>query len=244
MTDYKINILHIYPDLLNLYGDKGNIACLKKRLEWRGIAAEVRECTAQNPNIDFENTDIIFIGGGSDRETEIVRCALLEKKDDFIKFVEDGGTVIALCSGYELLGKAIQMNDEKKEGLGVLDICTHIPSDNSRLIGNIVIDCGDIAGKVVGFENHSGRIDIGSHTPLGKAEKGFGNDGKSGFEGVLYKNVLASYLHGPLFPKNPMLCDYVLKKTLIHKYSDFTELAPLDDETEDMARNHMLSVLL
>ncbi len=244
MIDYKINILHIYPDLLNLYGDKGNIACLKKRLKWRGIEAEVTECTAKNPEIDFENTDIIFVGGGSDRETEIVRLALLGKKEEFVKFAENGGTIVALCGGFELIGKTIETNDETKEGIRILDITTKIPQDNSRLIGNVVIDCGENIGKVVGFENHNGRVDIGSHTPLGKVEKGFGNNDSGDFEGVIYKNVLASYLHGPLFPKNPKLCDFVLKKALAHKYEDFTELSQLDDKTEDMARNFILDVLL
>lgn len=244
MTDYKINILHIYPDLLNLYGDKGNIACLEKRLKWRGIEAKVTECTAENPDIDFENTDIIFIGGGSDRETEIVRLALLEKKEKFIRFAESGGTIIAICGGFELIGRTIGTNDKTKEGLGILDITTKIPPDNSRLIGNIVIDCGEVIGKVVGFENHNGRVDIGTYSPLGKVEKGFGNNDSGDFEGVIYKNVLASYLHGPLFPKNPKLCDFVLKKAIAHKYEDFTELSPLDDKTEDMARNYMLDILL
>jgi len=244
MADYKINILHLFPDLLNLYGDKGNIASLKKRLEWRGIQANVIDCTEKNPQIDFENSDIIFLGGGSDRETEIVSKYLMERKSDFKEYAEKEGTLLAFCSGYEMLGKRIKTLTEEKEGLGVLDIYTEIPDDNSRLIGNIVIDAKSPLGMVVGFENHSGRVDIGNYAPLGKVVTGFGNDDSRMYEGLIYKNVLGTYMHGPLLPKNPILCDRILENALIHKYSDFKGLAPLDNTLEDKAKSYMLDVLL
>ncbi len=237
--NYSLNIVHLYPDLLNLYGDKGNIECLKKRLIWRGIDANVSVCTDSQNFVDFENTDIIFVGGGSDREQEIVCSRLLEKKREISAFAENGGTIIAVCGGYQLLGKYYRVNGREIKGLEILDISTDAAPDFSRLIGNVVIENEKI-GKIVGFENHGGRTDIGSHTPLGKVICGFGNDGKSGYEGVIYKNVIGTYLHGPLFPKNPKLCDAVLSGALTHKYSDFTELSPLDDSLENLANEYIV----
>ena len=239
MSDYKISILHLYPDLLNLYGDKGNIEAMRRRLIWRGIDVEVASCTADNDNVDFSAADIIFLGGGSDRETEIVCEKLKSKKEELLSFVENGGSLVALCSGYEMLGGYFQTAEKTVEGLGILDIHTKFAAE--KLIGNAIIECDGLTMPVVGFENHNGRLDTGSYTPLGKVVKGCGNDGKSGFEGVLYKNVTATYIHGPLFPKNPYLCDKVLSGALKHKYSNFEVLAPLDDELEEKANKYMIS---
>ncbi len=244
MSEYSIKITHLYPDLLNLYGDKGNIECMRKRLMWRGIDVDVCQCTVDNPDVNFDNTDIFVLGGGTDRETEIVRKNLMKIKDDIVKFVEDGGTVLATCDGFELLGKYTQRGKIKTECLGVLDIYTVIPENNSRLIGNAVIKCQDIETPIVGFENHCGRVDIGSHTPLGAVLKGFGNNSESGYEGVLYKNVYATYLHGPLLPKNPQLCDRILSGALKSKYSDFNGLSPLDDILENKANSYITKKLL
>lgn len=244
MSAYKISIVHLYPDLLNLYGDKGNIECLKKRLTWRNIEVEVKECTGETPEIDFENTDIIFLGGGSDREQEIVCSRLLKKKDELKEFVENGGTLIAACGGFELLGKTYGNKEKTVEALNIIPFQTEYPSDNSRLIGNVVIECDFIDEYIVGFENHAGRINIGDAKPLGKIKKGYGNDGKGSVEGLIYKNLFATYLHGPLFPKNPKLCDKILENTLKHKYSDFATLTTLDDELEKKANEYMVKVLL
>ena len=244
MKEFKINIVHLYPDLLNLYGDKGNIECLKKRLLWRNIDVEVKEFNGDAADIDFDNTDIVFLGGGSDREQEIVCSRLMQVKDKLKVFSDNGGTIIALCGGFELLGKAYGFPDDMTEALGLFDFKTVYPKDNTRLIGNVVIKCNDIESYVVGFENHAGRIDIGDKSPLGTVVKGFGNDGKGNVEGFVCKNVFASYLHGPLFPKNPKLCDLILSKTLKHKYADFDVLPTLDDEIEDKANDFMLKVLL
>ncbi len=244
MSEYKLKITHLYPDLLNLYGDKGNIECMKKRLLWRGIDVEVCQCTIDNPEINLDNTDILVLGGGTDRETELVRKDLMKIKDKIAVFVENGGTVLATCDGFELLGKYTKRGDVETECLGILDIHTVFPENNSRFIGNVVIKCKDIETPVVGFENHGGRVDIGSHTPFGTVLKGYGNDGESGYEGVIYKNVYATYLHGPLLPKNPQLCDRILKGALKNRYPDFTELAPLDDQLENKANNYMASKFL
>ncbi len=238
MSDYSINILHLYPDLLNLYGDKGNIECLRKRLLWRGIDVNLQICTA-NDSADISAADIIFLGGGADREIELVSQKLSEKKNEIKDFVENGGIMLALCSGYPLVGKYISVDGKKTEGLGILDIVTETSSKDRRLTGNVALECEDIKHRVIGFENHGSRTEIGSHTPFGKVIKGFGNDGQSGFEGVIYKNLIGTYLHGPLLPKNPELCDKILLSALKKKYPDFAELSPLDDSMEVLANEYM-----
>lgn len=240
MSDYKINILHIYPDLLNLYGDKGNIECMRKRLEWRGIEANVSSCSMENPEIDFSKADIVLLGGGLDRELAIVFDSLKEKKEELKTFVESGGTMLAICGGYQILGNRCVLGETQTEGLGILDIVTDKNADNSRFIGDIAIECDGISTSVVGFENHSERTNIGSHAPFGKVIKGFGNDGTSGFEGVLYKNLIGTYLHGPLLPKNPKLCDKILENALKNKYPDFKELVRIDDGLEELANDYIL----
>ena len=234
----KIKILHLYPDLLNLYGDKGNIECMRMRLEWRGINAEVVKYTCEDSGFDLSDIDIVFVGGGSDREQKIVCGRLLEHKKALHDYVEAGGALVAVCGGYQLLGKYYKLEDETIEGLDILDIYTE--QGKKRLIGNIVLNADFIDQKIVGFENHGGRTFIGNHKPLGKVVYGYGNEEKSGAEGVVYKNVIATYLHGPLFPKNPQLCDYVLTAALKRKYPDFTELTPLDDSLENTANKYIV----
>lgn len=241
MSNHKINILHLYPDLLNLYGDRGNIECLRKRLIWRGIDAEVRVCTAAEDKCDLADTDIVFVGGGSDREQEIVCSRLLEKKTELREYVENGGTLAAVCGGYQLLGGYYKTADKEIEGLGILNIRTDSIPDAPRLIGNVVLECAGMRSHVVGFENHGGRTDIGDHTPLGRVIRGYGNNGESGFEGVVYKNVIGTYLHGPVLPKNPELCDRLLLGALKHKYPDFDTLQPLDDSLEIKANEYMVN---
>lgn len=244
MMDYIINIVHLYPDLLNLYGDKGNIECLRKRLTWRDIEVKVTEISDENPHIDFEDADIIFLGGGSEREQKLVCEKLLMYKPQFKSFVENGGTLVALCGGFEMIGKSFGKKDEKTKGLSILDFDTEYPSDGSRLIGNVIMECEGIDGYVVGFENHNGRIYTDKYKALGKLIKGHGSNGVNKNEGLVYKNLFASYLHGPLFPKNPKLCDLILTKTLKNKYSNFDKLYPLDDTLEEKANNYIADILL
>ena len=236
----KLKILHLYPDLLNLYGDRGNIACLVKRLEWRKMSAEVVKYTCDDKKpLDLSDIDIVFLGGGSDREQKIVCHRLLEHKDALKKYVENNGVLIAVCGGYQLLGKYYKLEDETIEGLDILDIYTE--QGKKRLIGNVVLSSDIVGGKIVGFENHGGRTYIGSHTPLGKVVYGFGNDDKSGYEGVVYKNVVATYLHGPLLPKNPRLCDWALTNAIQRKYPAFDSLAPIDDALEITANEYIVN---
>lgn len=234
----KIKIMHLYPDLLNLYGDRGNIECLKRRLLWRGIDAEVVSYTCDDTGFDISDIDIVFLGGGSDREQKIVCSRLLEHKTELRDFVENGGSLVAVCGGYQLLGKYYKLEDETIQGLEILDIYTE--QGKKRLIGNIVLKADFIDRKIVGFENHGGRTYIGSHKPLGRVVYGYGNEENAGAEGVVYKNVVATYLHGPLLPKNPELCDYILSNALKHKYPDFKGLSKLDDKLENTANDYIV----
>lgn len=238
----KIKIMHLYPDLLNLYGDRGNIECMRRRLLWRGIEAEVVSYTCDDTDFDISDVDIVFLGGGSDREQKIVCSRLLEHQEQLKDFVENNGVLVAVCGGYQLLGRYYKLEDETIQGLGILDIYTE--QGKKRLIGNIVLKSELIDQEIVGFENHGGRTYIGSHTPLGKTLYGFGNYDDAGAEGVVYKNVVATYLHGPLLPKNPQLCDYILTKALKKKYPEFTELAALDDELENRANRYIVNRFL
>ncbi len=162
----KIKILHLYPDLLNLYGDRGNIECMRKRLMWRGIDAEVVTYTCEDSGFDLSDVDIVFIGGGSDREQKIVCHRLLEHKNEIRNYVEDNGVLVAVCGGYQLLGKYYKLENETIEGLDILNIYTE--QGKKRLIGNIVLENDFLNQKIVGFENHGGRTYIGNHTPLGR----------------------------------------------------------------------------
>ena len=238
MSDYKIKIMHLYPDLLNLYGDKGNVASLLRRLEWRGINAEIEEVfEAEIP--DFSSVDILFLGGGTEREVKIVFERLTKKREELKAFVDGGKTMLAVCEGFEMLGEYFYMNNEKLSGLEILDICSERANSKKRILGDAVIEC-DGMGNIVGFENHGGRMDIGKNNPLGKVIKGGGNKGESGYEGLRYKNLFATYLHGPILPKNPKLCDAILEAALRNKYSDFDGLKPLDDEIENMANAYIV----
>ncbi len=228
----KLTIGHLYPDLLNLYGDRGNIQCFRKRLKWRGIESEVIPYLSGD-TIDFNNLDIVFLGGGSDREQELVCKYLMEIREDFSAYIEDNGVVLAVCGGYQLLGKYYQTDSKKIEGLSILDITSEWKEP--RLIGDIILDSSLSSRPIVGFENHAGRTEIGSYTPLGKVTHGCGNNGISGYEGVIYKNLIGTYLHGPLLPKNPEICDYLLSCALKHKYGENVTLEPLDDTLEHLA---------
>lgn len=226
----EIKIVHLYPDLLNLYGDKGNIASLSKRCEWRNIGVSVTEITGDDLP-DLEDCDILYLGGGGDHEQKIVLKKLMPIKDKIKDFAENGGTVFATCGGFSMLGR-----------LGVLDIKTS--QNKERNSGNVVIECNFDGEKVLvsGFENHTVKTDIGDLKPLGDVLEGFGNNGM-GFEGATYKNVVASNLHGPLLPKNPALCDFILKKALDKKYGEAV-LEQLCDNFENIASKNIIKTVM
>lgn len=232
----KITIGHLYPELLNVYGDTGNIQCLLKRCQWRGIEAEVKSFEL-NDEIPFEELDIVLLGGGSDREQKLVCDRLKEIKEDFRAYVEADGVVIAVCGGYQLLGNYYKTDDEMITGLELIDM--HTEAGDGRLISNIVLKSELVDMPVVGFENHSGRTDIKNNKPFGKVLYGAGNDGVSGYEGVVYKNVIGTYLHGPLLPKNPQIADYLIANALKKKYGENVVLEPLDDAEEKEANAYV-----
>ncbi len=234
-------IAHLYPELLNLYGDTGNILCLRKRLEWRGLKAEVREVHVGDV-ASFSDVDLAFIGGGSDREQRIVCEYLLKQQDELAAFVADGGVVGAVCGGYQLLGHSYLLGEETVPGLGLVDLYTD--RGEPRIIGNIVVQSSVSPEPIVGYENHGGRTHLGAGVePLGKVLFGKGNDGETGFEGCLYKNVLGTYVHGPLLPKNPGVADWLLGRALERRYG-VAELEPLDDAVELAANRVMYERLL
>ncbi|MFR1710395.1 MAG: type 1 glutamine amidotransferase [Clostridium sp.] len=235
----EINICHLYPDLLNVYGDVGNILILKHRAEKRGISVTIKNISIGdefNPN-DF---DIVFFGGGQDYEQSIVSKDLVEtKKQSITNYIEAGKVFICICGGYQLLGKTYETSTgEILEGLGVLDIYTK--ASNERLIGNSIIYNEIFDETYVGFENHSGKTYIGDLTPLGIVKYGFGNNGEDKKEGCIYKNTFCTYFHGSLLSKNPELTDRLLSLALENKYGKI-ELAPLDDIFEIKAKNHIIS---
>lgn len=237
----NITIGHLYPDLLNLYGDRGNIQCMMKRCQWRGIGAETIEYSLED-EIDFTGLDIVLLGGGSDREQMIVCRKLQEIQKSFQAYVEDYGVVIAVCGGYQLLGHYYQTEQGRMEGLHLVDLYTE--QKPGRLIDNIVLKSDLFEMPVVGFENHGGRTKIGNNQPFGKVLYGSGNDGESGYEGVVYKNVIGTYLHGPLLPKNPQVCDYLITKALERKYGEKISLSPLEDQEEKEANSYIVKRFL
>ncbi|MGG7143429.1 type 1 glutamine amidotransferase [Clostridium nigeriense] len=237
----ELNICHLYPDLLNVYGDVGNILILKHRAEERGIKVNIIN-SSLNDKFDSENTDILFFGGGQDFEQSIVSDDLKNiKKTALQKYIENEKVVIAICGGYQLLGNYyIAPNGEKIEGLGILDIYTE--GGEKRFIGNTVIYNEEFNETYVGFENHSGRTYINNLKPLGKCLHGYGNNGEDGYEGCIYKNTYCTYFHGSLLSKNPELADRFLKIALTKKYGDI-DLTPLDDALELKAKKVIIDKL-
>ena len=232
----KITIGHLYPDLLNLYGDRGNIQCLMKRCLWRGIEAETIAYELDD-RIDFSKLDIVLLGGGSDREQMLVCEKLKEIQKDFKAYVEDNGVVIAICGGYQLLGNYYKTDQGMIEGLKLVDMSTE--QGKGRLIANIVMQSDLFDMPIVGFENHGGRTTIGNNRSLGKVLSGYGNDGQSGEEGVVYNNVIGTYLHGPILPKNPQLAALLISRALEKKYGKKIELEKLDDSEEQEANSYI-----
>jgi lipid II isoglutaminyl synthase (glutamine-hydrolysing) len=241
----EIKICHLYPDLLNLYGDRGNILSLMKRCAWRGIDVSLENISIGD-RFDPEFFDIIFLGGGQDFEQEILSNDILnDKASEILNAVENDKTFLCICGGYQMLG-SYYVNQQGKEirFLGAIDIYTLTGS--KRMIGNTLYSSNLLQNsQIVGFENHSGRTYLGSRVkPLAKVVKGFGNNGEDGTEGAVYKNVFCSYSHGPLLPKNPALADHIIQTTLKTKYGSTVSLDPLDDSIEILARNSVIKALM
>ena len=236
----ELKICHLYPDVLNLYGDRGNILCMEKRLQWRGIDVSTTG-VAIGQSLKASDFDLFFIGGGQDFEQEALLHDLAGAKTAEIKaLVEDEKPLLAICGGYQMLGGYYKTWDGVQiDFTGVLDMYTVGGKD--RLTGNYLFTCDDLPGRnIVGFENHSGKTYLeGDVRPMGKVLEGFGNNGEDGTEGARYKNVFATYAHGCLLPKNPALCDSILLKALQRKYGDAVTLSALDDTLENAAHSYM-----
>lgn len=241
---YELNICHLYPDLLNLYGDRGNIITMVKRGKWRGIDVHVSYLSLGD-HFHPKAYDIVFLGGGQDYEQEIIQEDVISLKGPYLKeAIESGRVFLTICGGYQLLGRYYRTWEGKDiQFLGALNLWT-VGGEN-RMIGNTLYECDFLKtdgrdGRLVGFENHSGRTYLGEGVkPLGRVLRGSGNNGEDGFEGAIYKNVFCTYSHGSLLPKNPALADHLLKTALQRKYGDEISLSLLDDYFEDLAHDTM-----
>ncbi|OFW58840.1 MAG: glutamine amidotransferase [Candidatus Solincola sediminis] len=237
----QLRICHLYPELMNIYGDRGNVITMVKRCIWRDIAVTVTDITLGEA-IDPADFDFFFIGGGQDREQILVCDDLSGDKGQAVRqAVEDGASLLAICGGYQLLGKYfLTYTGEDLPGISLFDVKT--VGGDTRFIGNIAVDCevDGIRAQLVGFENHSGRTRLGPEArPLGRVIKGYGNNGEDGTEGCVYKSAVGSYLHGSLLPKNPRLADWFILRSLRRKY-ELEELPGLDDALENAARDAAL----
>jgi lipid II isoglutaminyl synthase (glutamine-hydrolysing) len=237
----KLTIHHLYADMMNLYGDRGNVISIKKRCEWRGIPVEVVD-VGLGEGIKPTGCDLFLFGGGQDREQSLLVDDLSGKKGaDLRAIAEDGGVVLGVCGGYQLMGHYYETPEaEKLPGLGVFDLHTEPRKPGEeRLIGNVLARVrgpeDDSWREIVGFENHGGRTYLGDGVePLGEVVVGFGNNGEDGTEGARRKNAYGTYLHGSLLPKNPWLTDQLILNAL-RRVDESFELEPLDDAAERVA---------
>lgn len=236
---YSLTIVWLYPDLMNTYADRGNIIVLQKRCEWRGINPTILKISINEKPNPLKNADLIFMGGAQDTQQEIVNRDLFKNKGPVLKQkIENNTPGLFICGAYQFLGNYYDTADGKRlPGLEIFPMHTK-NTGKDRLIGNIVIQPNIIKTKLVGFENHGGRTYLDDKSmSFGKVLKGFGNNNEDGTEGILYKNSIGSYLHGPILPKNPELADWLLKKALEEKYHESIELQTLDDSLEIAAKN-------
>ncbi len=238
----ELRLLALYPEQMNIYADRGNILFLQRRSEWRGIPF-LYAAAGPGDGFDPADHDLIYIGGGQDRDQKLVAADMLRTKREAIaSAVEDGAALLAVCGGYQLLGHRYQLGDESIPGLGVADLET-VRDPGPRLIGNVSIevDLGDGPKVLAGFENHGGRTQLGPDaTPLGRVLHGHGNNDRDGYEGVKRLNLIGTYLHGPLLPKNAWLADRLIALAVERRTGSMPELEPLDDALEAAAHDSAL----
>jgi len=234
----KLILGHLYPDFMNIYGDMGNVIALKKRCQWRGIDFEIKKISAETNPEEIKQCDLFFFGGGQDRQQIIVSEDLHKRTGKILKEKLASGTpLLAICGGFQLLGKFYNFEGKSLPGIDFFDVETR--AGKTRFINNVLAEIS-ITGKkekLFGFENHSGRTYIlNSNTkPLAKVVSGHGNNGEDGLEGAIKNNTIGSYLHGSLLPKNSFLADFLLKSALVQKYGNI-DLRPLNDSLENQAR--------
>src|ERR1700682_2406939 len=245
VTEPVLRIAHLYADEMNIYGDRGNILTLTRRAEWRGIPVEVR-AIGRGPAPDLSDIDLIFWGGGQDRDQELVFTDAAQHKVQTIRAAIDGGAVVlAVCGGYQLLGEDYVTADGKQlPGLGL--VALHTVPGSRRNIGNIVIETSGLGlnpAELVGFENHSGKTYLGARPkPPRRGVRGAGNNGEDGAEGVASGNIFGTYLHGSLLPKNPHFADLLLERALQRR--GFNRVEPLDDAVEMSAHETVRQLVL
>lgn len=233
MNEKTITVLQLYPRDMNIYGDWGNALVIKRRLQWHGYTPRLIE---YNPGDVFpDDVDMILGGGGQDSGQDKIQQDLLGIGDKLHRLADDDVPMLMICGLYQLFGKFFKTQDGHIiEGIGLLDIETHAGPE--RLIGNIITKSHEF-GDIIGYENHSGQTFLGKGVqPLGTVIKGAGNNGQDGTEGARYRNVLASYLHGSLLPKNPAIADFLIEKAIIKKYGEFTPTV-IEDRFAELARD-------
>jgi CobQ-like glutamine amidotransferase family enzyme len=232
-----IRLIHLYPDLMSVYGDRGNVLTLVRRAEWRGIPISVREVSLDD-TLEPSDADLIFFGGGQDREQAVVSPDFLRHNGSAVReAVEDGAALLSVCGGYQLLGESYTTVDgQELPGAGLFDVRS-VPGPR-RHIGNVLVET-DLDGArrtLVGFENYSGRTYLGPGVrPLGRVIVGAGNNGEDGTEGAVHLGAIGCYLHGSLLPKNPWVADRLLAQALSHRLGYPVSLDPLDDRLEEEA---------
>jgi CobQ-like glutamine amidotransferase family enzyme len=233
VAEARLRVCALYPDLMNIYADRGNLLLLERRCRWRGLGFELLRSDLDEP-LDPDVADLFYLGGGQDRDQKLCAYDLVEhKREALTQAAERGAVVLGVCGGYQLLGHSYELPGETLPGIGLIDAKT-VREDGPRLIGNVAIEV-ELTGRrevVAGFENHGGRTYVGAGSrPLGRVLKGHGNNGKDGHEGVRDGTVLGTYLHGPLLPKNVRLADWLIETAL----GLAALLPPLDDELEASA---------
>jgi lipid II isoglutaminyl synthase (glutamine-hydrolysing) len=256
---YQLRIAHLYPEHMNIYGDRGNILALQRRCAWRGITAELLP-VGVGAAIDWSSIDLVFFGGGQDSGQALIADDFVQRQGPALRAaMEEGLVMLAICGGYQLLGHYfLTHTGERLPGIGALDL--HTVGGDMRLIGNIVIETEEIGDwrlnaespisnlqspRLVGFENHSGRTYLGPGArPLGRVVAGHGNNGEDGTEGAVYRNTFGCYMHGSLLPKNPQLVDHLIGLALRRRYGAPVALPPLDDQLELVAQRTMVDRLV
>ena len=232
----KLTVAHLYPDLLGIYADRGNIAVLERRCAWRGIGFDYRPVGIGEPLP--RSADLYYLGGGQDREQALIASDLAARRSGLEEALAGGAAVLAVCGGYQLLGRSYrERSGSELPGVGLLPLTT--VAGERRMIGDVLLECELEPGErrtLAGFENHAGRtyLDDGA-APLGRVVSGFGNNGSDGFEGCRVGRALGTYLHGPLLPRNPWLADWVIGTALEHRLGERPALAALDDGLEARA---------
>ena len=231
----KLRVLTLYPEQMNIYADRGNILFLRRRCEWRGIGFE-HATAGPGERFDPDAHDLIYIGGGQDRDQELVAEDMVAtKRDALAAAAADRAVVLAVCGGYQLLGHSYELGERRIGGLGLVDLET-VREPGPRLIGNVVIEAELGAGQrleVAGFENHGGRTRLGAGVePLGRVIRGHGNNGADAGEGVRSEGIFGTYIHGPLLPKNAPLADHLIALALARSTGEAPQLEPLDDTLE------------